>query len=930
MVTDVMHEPPSPAPVAVRGRRAELEALETLVAQARAGRGGALVLRGDAGVGKTALLEALTARVGDGRVVRVAGVEGESGLSFAGLHLLCASFLDRLERLPGPQREALDLAFGLRSGPEPDRFLVGMAVLGLMSVGAGDDALICLVDDAQWLDPESAQALVFAARHATARAIAMVFVVRAPADPEHLRGLPELLVGDLGDRDARAVLRAAVTGPLDARVRDRIVAEARGNPRALLEIPRRLTPEELAGGFGRPDRPGLSGRSEAHLRRRVEALPDATRTLLLVVAAEPVLDPVRVWRAAARLGVGPDAAAPASGARLIDAGGQLRFRHPLARSAVYGAASPAERQAVHRALADVVDPEAEPDRRAWHRGHATAGLDEEVAAALERAVDGAGARGGVAAAAAFRRRAAELTPDPARRARRALAAAQAKREVGAWDAAARLLAEARSGPLDALLHAQAELLEAQLAEDFDRVGDVPPLLLAAARRLEDLDPALSRETYRDAFSAAMTAGRLAAGGGGMRDVAAAAPSERSRRPAATEQLLQGAGTLITDGHAAGAPPLREALGRLCANGIADEEALRWLPLACRMAHATWDDERWLVLSTALTQLARENGVLTMLSIGLVSSTVLDAFAGDLAGARRHATEAQAVGTAIGQRLGPYGALVIAAWEGDQAELTRQVVASTDAMTARGEGQWLTAVDWARALLGNGLGRYADALGAAARAAERSDEPGWASWALAEYAEAAARTGMVEQAADAVRRLDAVATACGTDWALGVAARSSALIAAGKHADALYQEAIERLEGTRVRAELGRAYLVHGEWLRREGRRAEARKQLRSACELLEGMGARGFAERARRELMATGEIVRKRTDEARDDLTPQELRIARLARDGHTNPQIGGQLFLSARTVEWHLRKVFMKLGIGSRRELGTALVEVEAVGAAA
>jgi DNA-binding CsgD family transcriptional regulator len=927
MVTDVVHERPTPA--AVRGRRAELEALEALVAQARAGRGSMLVLRGEAGVGKTALLEALAARVGDGLVVRAAGVEGESGLSFAGLHLLCAPFLDRLERLPGPQREALELAFGFRDGSVPDGFLVGMAVLGLMSAGAGDDALICLVDDAQWLDPESAQALVFAARHATAKAIAMVLAVRAPADPEHLRGLPEMVVGDLSDRDARAVLRAAVTGPLDARVRDRIVAEARGNPRALLELPRRLTPAEMAGGFGLPDGPGLSGRSEALLRRRVEGLPDATRTLLLVVAAEPVLDPVRVWRAAAQLGVGPDAAAPAAGARLIDAGGQLRFRHPLARAAVYGAASPEERQAVHRALADVVDPETEPDRRAWHCGHATAGLDEEVAAALERAVDGAGARGGVAAAAAFRRRAAELTPDPARRARRALAAAQAKREVGAWDAAMRLLTEARSGPLDALHRAQAELLEAQLAEDSDRVGDVPPLLLAAARGLERLDPVLSRETYRDALSAAMTAGRLAAGGGGMRDVAAAAPSGRSRRPAATELLLQGAGALVTDGYAVGAPPLREALGRLCADGIAGEEALRWLPLASRMAHATWDDERWFAISTALTELAREAGVLTMLSIGLVSSTVLHAVTGDLAGARRRAAEGQAVGTAMGQRLGPYGALVIAAWEGDQVELTRQVTSSTAEMTARGEGQWLTAVDWARAVLGNGLGRYPDALAAAGRAAERADEPGWASWALAEYVEAAARTGMVELAADAVRRLDAVAAACGTGWALGVAARSRALIANGEHADALYREAIARLEGTRVRAELGRAYLVHGEWLRREGRRAEARKQLKVACELLEAMGARGFAERARRELMATGEVVRKRTDEARDELTPQELRIARLARDGYTNPQIGGQLFLSARTVEWHLRKVFMKLGIGSRRELGTALVEVEAVVAA-
>jgi DNA-binding CsgD family transcriptional regulator len=517
-----------------------------------------------------------------------------------------------------------------------------------------------------------------------------------------------------------------------------------------------------------------------------------------------------------------------------------------------------------------------------------------------------------------------LDPDSARRARRALAAAQAKRDVGAWDAATRLLDEARSGPLGPLGRARAELLEAQLAEDLDRVGDVPPLLLAAARRLEPLDPALSRATYRDALSSAMTAGRLVADGGGTREVAIAASSGPAARPASTDLLLHGAGALIAHGYAAGAPPLREALGRLCADGVADEEALRWLPLGCRMAHATWDDERWFVLSTALTELAREAGVLTMLSIGLISSAVLHVVAGDLGAARGLAAEAQAVRGAMGQRLGPYGALAIAAWAGDDAGLARHVGTWTDEMTARGEGQWLTAVDWARAVLGNGLGHYDEALAAAGRVADRADEPGWATWALAERAEAAARTGMDEQAAEAVARLDAVATACGTDWALGVAARSRALIADADRADALHREAIERLERTRVRAELGRAYLLHGEWLRREGRRSDARRQLRRATRMLEDMGAAGFAERARRELLATGEMVRRRADEARDELTPQELEIARLARDGHTNPQIGGLLFLSARTVEWHLRKVFMKLEIGSRRELGKALVEVE------
>ncbi|MFL5842524.1 MAG: AAA family ATPase [Thermoleophilaceae bacterium] len=922
-----------PAP-GLRGRRSECEALDRLVASVRAGQSQVLVLRGETGVGKTALLEYLVERASGCSIARAAGVESEMELAFAGLQHLCGPMLNGIGRLPGPQGDALGTAFGLRGGDPPDRFVVGLAVLGLLSDVAQERPLVCIVDDAQWLDRASAQALAFAARRLVAESVAVVFAVREPAKERDLTGLPELGVQGLVDTDARALLESVIPGPLDERVRDRIVAETGGNPLALLELPRGLTPAELAGGFGLPDASALSGCIEESFRRRLTALPPATRRLLLIAAAEPVGDPVPVWRAAERLGVAGEAA-PAAGAGLVEFGGRVRFRHPLVRSAVYRVASPEERQSVHRALAEATDPHLDPDRRAWHRAHGTPALDEDVAAELERSAGRAQARGGLAAAAAFLQRAAELTPEPARRAQRALAAAQINHQAGAPAAALELLAMTQAGPLDDLERARADLLRAQITFAVDRGRDAPPLLLAAAKRLEPLDAALARETYLDAFSAALFADRLGHGSG-VREVAQAvlaAPWRgSSRQPrGACDLLLDGVAVLTAQGYAAAAPTLKRALRAFRDEPMSEEEALRWLWLACRMARALGDDASWDELTDRQVQLARRAGALSLLPIALTERFSVQLFAGNLAAARLLVAEADAVIEATGSHIRPYGAIALARWQGREAEALALIDASRQDVMRRGEGLWLIAIDWTSAALFNGLGRYEDALAAAERAA--GDPPGPAaapgkrttpdtSLGLAELIEAAIRSGNTERAAGALERLAEIARASGTDWALGTEARSRALLSQDETAERLYREAIERLGRTCIRVALARAHLLYGEWLRRENRRADARRHLRTAYGMFIGMGADAFAERARRELLATGETVRKRTLETRDDLTAQEEQIARLAADGHTNPEIGAQLFISPRTVEWHLRKVFTKLGVSSRKELRAALPE--------
>jgi DNA-binding CsgD family transcriptional regulator len=889
--------------------------------EVRAGRSQVLVLHGEAGVGKTALLDYLQERASGCRVVRAAGVESEMEIAFAGLHQLCAQTLDSLERLPGPQRDALSTAFGLSAGAAPDRFLVGLAVLGLLSEVAEERPLICLVDDAQWLDRASVQALAFVARRLLAESVAVVFSVRDPSADQEFTGLPELLVVGLSDADARTLLDSATPGRLDEQVRDRIVAETRGNPLALVELPRGLTAAELAGGFGRPDAQPLASRIEQSFRRQLQSLPTDTQRLLLTAAAEPVGDATLLWRAAERLEIEADAAAPAETAGLIELGARVRFRHPLVRAAAYRVAAPPDRRQVHRALAETTDPDADPDRRAWHRAHAAVGPDEAVADELERSAARAQSRGGIAAAAAFLERATELTPDPARRGARALAAAKAKFAAAAPDAASALLAMAELGRLDELQRALLARLRAQIVFARRRGSEAPRLLLDAAEKLDALDNALARETYLEALEAAIFVGRLSRG----LDVRQAAEAARAAPPAPAplrpmDLLLDAVATRFTEGYAAAVSPLRRALDALLQDsGRSEDDIMGWLWLACPVAlpiaPELWDDETWEGLAARAVGLARDAGALAALPVALSYRAGVHVHAGEFSDAAALIEEADAISAAAGNAPLRYPALMLAAWRGEEARALDLIEAGVQDATERGEGRALGLAGYATAVLYNGLGRYEAALAGAQRACEHEDL-GFFGWSLTEFVEAGARSGADEEAATALRQLDERTRAAGTDWALGIEARSRALLSDGPMADALYREAIDRLGRSRIAVHLARAHLVYGEWLRREQRRVDAREHLRAAHDMFGRFGADAFAERARRELQATGETVRQRTVDTRHVLTAQEAQVARLAAEGHTNPEIGARLFISARTAEYHLHKVFSKLGIRSRREL--------------
>ncbi len=915
---------PSSVP-AFRDRTSERDALDRLLERARGGHSAVLVVRGEAGVGKTALVRYAARRAAGFRLAEVVGVEAERELPFAGLHQLCAPLLDRRDALPAHQRDALGVALGLAAGGAPDRFLVALAALGLLSAAAEQAPLLCLVDDVQWLDGATRQVLGFVARRLLAEPVAVVFGVRDPSPEPELAGLPELRLEGLGDEDARALLAGVVPGPLDEHVRDRIVAETRGNPLALLELPRGLSAADLGGGFALPGGGTLPRQVEDAYVRRCAALPEGTRRLVLLAAADPVGDATLLWRAARMLGVDPAAAAPAAEEGLLEVGGRVRFRHPLVRSAVYRAASDADRRAVHAALEAATDPEADPDRRAWHRAHATTAPDDDVARELVERAAHAQARGGVAATAAFLECACGLTGDPALQASRALAAARAKFAAGDAAAAESLLATAGAGPLDELARAEVEHLRGRIAFDLRRGRDAPRKLLSAARRLETLDADLARETYLEALVAAVYAARLA---GDVAEVAAAArEAPLGPGPAPARQLLlTGLATRLTEGSVAAAPALTEALRA----HRAEERPQDWSSVPYVLAaQDLWDGDAWLEIASRQAEQARATGTLSVLPYALDY----------LAGHRLHAGElsavdgllAEAEGLAPGTRAEtlPYIPLQLAAWRGEAATVAQLARTMTTEALARGEGCALAVTEYAAAVLHNGLAEYERALGCAQRACA-DDEVATSSWALPELVEAAVRAGRREVAAAAADRLAARARASGTAWARGTAAGALALVAEGAAAEDLHREAVGELEQAGMAAHLARARLGYGEWLRRAGRRHQARDQLRGAHEAFEAMGAHGFAERARHELLATGEKVRRRRDDTRTDLTPQELHIARLARDGRTNPEIGATLFLSARTVEWHLRKVFDKLGITSRRGLQAALAALDDPGAPA
>ncbi len=907
--------PPEDQPRArLLGRSRERERLDRLLADIRSGRSGALVVRGEAGIGKTALLEQLVEQASGCMVARATGVQADMELPFAGLQQLFGSMLGSLERLPDPQRDAVEVAFGLRSGPAPDRFEVGLAMLGLLAEVSEQEPVLCVVDDAQWLDQASARTLAFVARRFMAESVALVFAVREPTEEQTFARLPELIVEGLNDEDARGLLGSAIVGRVDERVVDRIVAETRGNPLALLELPRGLSGAELAGGFGVSSTQPLSDRLEQSFLGRVRSMPGQTQRFLLLAAAEPVGDPALLMRAAELVGLAVDAATPAEAVGLIELAAQVRFPHPLVRSAIYRAAPLADRQAVHRALAEATDAQTDPDRRTWHRAQAALGADEDLAAELERSAERAQARGGLAAAAAFLERAAALTPDRARRARRALAAAQAKYLAGSPEAALRLLESAVSAPMDALEVAMAQRLRGRIALHVGRSGEGAPVLFDAAKQLESLDPGLARETHLEALHAAAVAGRL---GIGMRDAATAARTAPTAPgpQRASDVLLDGLAVRFTDGIGAAAPILKQALAALLDGNGDYEEDMRWPWLATRVAADVFDDDTWHLLASRYVQITRRAGALGVLPIALMHLSNLRVFEGKLDTAAALVEEIDSIMDATGSRRISVPKLLLSAYKGDEAQASSLIDEAQRDAIARGEGFVLTFGEHAHAVLHNALGHYETALENAQRASAQ-DELHASVWSLPELVEAAIRSGKPELAADALERLRQRTQVAGTEWALGIEARCAALLSDDAIAEDLYREAIERLDHCRVAMDRARAQLLYGEWLRRRGRRVDAREQLRTVRASFAEMGAEAFAQRAERELLATGETARKRTIETADDLTPHEARIARMARDGASNQDIATELFVSRKTVEYHLHKVFSKLGISTRQQL--------------
>jgi DNA-binding CsgD family transcriptional regulator len=911
-----------PRTSAFRGRARERQALDGLLDRVRGGESAVLVIRGEAGIGKTALMRYCARQASGCRLAQIHGVESEMKLPLAALHQLCTPMLSSLDALPEPQQRALRVAFGLLAEPAPDLFIVGLAVLSLLAENAAARPLVCLVDDAQWLDEASSQVLGFVGRRLLAEPVGLLFAVREAAGERLFPGLSALTVDGLTDEDARALLTAAVPGHLDNRVRDRIVAETGGNPLGLLELARGMSEAERAGGFaGLPQAnlPGqLQGRLRDHYLRRVRVLPGPARQLMLLAAADPTGDATLLWRAAKTLGLGPDAAAAADEEQLLNIGSRVRFHHPLVRSAAYVAGSPEDRRAVHLTLAAATDAQADPERRVWHLAAAATEPDEDVATALEQAAAKIQARAGVAASAAFLQRSVMLTAEPGRHADRALAAALAHLHAGAFDIALGLLARAEAHAVDDLQRARVEQLRGQVEWASVSGREAPVLLLQAARRLESLDAGLARETYLYAWVASHLAGPLAGPGGLLPEVSRAA--QAAPRPAGTPRpcdlLLDGLTTMIVQGRAAAAPTIRRAVNTFLGDQVSGEEWLQWGIFAQMAAMAAWDFDCWVALSTRHLELARALGALAPLSIALNGRGSVATQCGDFETATSLAAEKDVVNEVTGIRLATTCDLLLAGYRGRPAEAVPLFTATTEDSTARGEGLAVQMTNWSAAVLRNGLGRYAEALAVAEPATEETYSPLSTQLVLPELIEAAARTGRADLARQALGRLSAMTTIEDSDWAKGLEARARALVSEGQQAEQCYAEAVERLGRTRLRPDLARAHLLYGEWLRRENRRLDARHQLHAAYHLLAAIGADAFAERARRELLATGEKVRKREVDTHSQLTPQEEHIVRLARDGRTNPEIAAELFISTRTVEWHLRKVFAKLGITSRRDL--------------
>jgi DNA-binding CsgD family transcriptional regulator len=907
--------------MALVGRQHELDVLAEHLEKARVGMSSALVVLGEAGVGKTALLRHVIGSAEGFQVASVSGFESEVDLGFATLHRLLLGFDEALDALPARQRDALATAFGLRDGTPPDPFMVGLATLTLLTDVAATQPLLCVIDDAQWIDDASLSILTFVARRLHADHVAMLFGVReSGTDLAMVRGLAELRVGDLEGPDARSLLETVPGGSFDPRVAQRIVQETGGNPLALLELGRELGADERDGSTPLPDLLPIGADLEARYSSRVQALPVGTRRLLLLAAAEPG-EPETVWRAADHWGVdADDAIRPAVDARLVHGRRYVEFRHPLVRSAVYQGAAPSERRRAHELLASVMDPP-QADRRAWHLASAAVGLDGEVATALELAADRARSRGGRMAEVKFLDRAAQLTGDQQERSRRLLAASYAAQRAGAPALATKLVDRATKAAPDELAAGHALRLRGLIESSLGRFQHGPRNLFDAARSFASHDRALARMTLLETFTAQASVGRYLQGVS-PEEIAAFALSVPADAPEAPQDLLlEGWSRLLIGDRKAGTGVLRRAIHALARDDVHRDEAARWALLGSLAARELWDDETYMELNTRNVQRLRELGDLTDLQIALLSLAAGYVQSGQLGAAETCYAEVRLLKHAIAgtSDLSEVVDLQLRAWRGHDEGLRATARGIYEFSDAIGFGSGVCIAQLALTTVELSEGQYSLAL-TAAREALGGRNPGIECRALADIVEAAERAGERATSQEAFDRLAPRLLESETDWGLGVHARLAGLLAPDESAQARFEEAIERLQRTKVVPDLARTHLLHGEWLRRRNRRVDARVQLRTAYDLFTSMGATGYADRAQSELLATGERARRRTVDTNDDLTPQEHQVARLAAGGATNREIATQLFLSTATVDYHLRKAFRKLDITSRRQLSRAL----------
>jgi DNA-binding CsgD family transcriptional regulator len=905
------------------GRTKEVGALEDVLAAVRDGLSRVLMLRGEAGIGKTALLDWAAGMAGDMRVARVAGVESEMDHGFAGLHQLLVPLLDGLDRLPVPQRAALRSAFGLAAGPPPDQFLVGLATLALITDAAASRPVLCVVDDAQWLDQASAEVLGFAVRRLLADRVGMLFAVQGREERAAVfNGLPELPVGGLAERAAHELLAAAAGGPVDSRVSERIVAETAGNPLGLVEFGGELTAEERSGAVPLTGALRFGGRLEKLYLSQVRALPADAQTLLLVLAADQLGDPAKVWRAAGRLGIGPEVVELPAVERLVTGVPSLQFRHPLMRSIVYHGAPSMARLRVHQALAAVSDPVRDPDRRAWHLAQAMSGPHEEVAGELERSASRARSRGGWTSSAAFLERSAELTQDAARRARRLVAAADARLMAGETAAARALLDRAAPDVLDPVVSAQARRLEGNILFTAGESAAATSVLLEAARMVAPYDARLARDTLLDAFAAQLSS-RRAAGTAEVLQALQAVPRVTESQASTGDLLLDGFAAVAERRFAAGAGLLRQAVAAVMGGEPMPDDAPQRF-LAFRLAATElYDDAAWRELAGQWVARAHDRGAVAAMVIGLGFQSLSQLAEGHFAAAEATIAEARNAAEAMGNPTYLSGMatmeLEVLAWRGDQATARPLGARLLRTATDQGHGHRMQRMHRALAVLELGLGNFQEVLQHALAAA--AGEPVLSYRSSPDVLiEGTIRCGDRTAAAAALEAVAPWWQACDTPWSLGLLARCQALLADDGHAEDGYRLSIEHLRQCQVTPELARSHLLYGEWLRRQRRRRGAREQLRTAYELFGALGMEAFAHRAQAELRAAGEHADARRAWTPDTLTPQEAQIARLAAEGATNQEIAAQLFVSASTVDYHLRKVFRKLGVTSRAQLPHAL----------